>query len=149
MKNVFFCDNMFNDISQKIKLMKVMYILTIIIAGGFGLMILIAPDQAMSAMGFPQPEKIMVGIAASVFLAFALLSVLGFMAPLKFSPVLLLQLVYKSVWYLMVILPLALTNSLPEYSWMTIGIFAIFVIGDLFALPFGYLLDRTEVKTAN
>jgi hypothetical protein len=30
---------------------------------------------------------------------------------------------------------------------MTIGIFAMFVIGDLIALPFRYLLDRTEART--
>jgi len=127
--------------------MKVMYLLTILVAGGFGAMFLIAPDQAMDMMGFPEPEPIMVGVAASVFLAFGLLSVLGLMAPLKFCPVLMLQLVYKSTWFIAVILPLVLTDELPEYAWMTIGIFAMFVIGDLIALPFRYLLDRSEVRT--
>ncbi len=139
--------NTSEQIAQKIRLMKLMYILTILVAGGFGAMILIAPDQAMSMMGFPSPEPIMVGVAASVFLAFGLLSILGFMAPLKFCPMLLLQLVYKSVWYIAVILPLIISNSLPDYAWLTIGIFAIFVIGDIFALPFRYLLDRTEIKS--
>jgi hypothetical protein len=109
-------------------------------------MILVAPNQAMSAMGFPEPEPIMVGISASVFLAFGLLSILGFMAPLKFSPVLLLQLVYKSVWFIAVILPLVISNKLPDYAWLTMGIFGAIIIGDLIALPFRYLLDRTEVK---
>ena len=118
--------------------------MTILIAGGFGVMILAAPDQAMSAMGFPAPEPIMVGITASVFLAFGLLSILGFRSPLKFCPVLLLQLAYKSIWFLAVVLPLAITNKLPEYSWMTIAIFAVFVIGDLIALPFGYLLEKAQ-----
>ncbi len=138
---------MSDQIRKKIRLMKVMYILTIIVAGGFGVMILIAPDQTMSAMGFPEPEPIMVGVSASVFLAFGLLSVLGLMAPLKFSPVLLLQLVYKSVWFIAVILPLVVTDKLPDYAWITMGIFAVVVVGDLIALPFRYLLDRSEVKT--
>lgn len=124
-----------------------MYILTILIAGGFGVMILVAPDQAMDILGFPEPEPIMVGIAASVYLAFGLLSILGLMAPLKFCPVLLLQLVYKSVWFLAVILPLIVMGDLPDYAWMTIAIFAVFVIGDLIALPFHYLLDRTQART--
>ncbi|MHC1680278.1 MAG: hypothetical protein AB9860_03385 [Methanomassiliicoccales archaeon] len=135
-----------DEIVKKIRLMKVMYLLTIVIAGGIGLMILIAPDQVMDAMGFPEPEPIMVGIAASVYLAFGLLSVLGLKAPLKFCPVLLLQLTYKSVWFIAVILPLLVTGDLPDYAWMTIGIFAVFVIGDLIALPFRYLLNGTEVR---
>lgn len=136
-----------NQIEKKIPLLKAMYILTILIAGGFGVMILVAPDQAMDILGFPEPEPIMVGIAASVYLAFGLLSILGLMAPLKFCPVLLLQLVYKSVWFLAVILPLIVMGDLPDYAWMTIAIFAVFVIGDLIALPFHYLLDRTQART--
>jgi hypothetical protein len=135
-----------DQMGKKIRLLKAMYVLTILVAGGFGAMILVAPNQAMSAMGFPEPEPIMVGISASVFLAFGLLSILGFMAPLKFSPVLLLQLVYKSVWFIAVILPLVISNKLPDYAWLTMGIFGAIIIGDLIALPFRYLLDRTEVK---
>jgi hypothetical protein len=135
-----------DEIKKKIRLIKAMYLLTIVVAGGFGVMMLIAPDLAMDAMGFPEPEPVMVGVAASVFLAFGLLSILGLKAPLKFCPILLLQLAYKATWFIAVILPLLITDELPDYAWMTIGIFAMFVIGDLIALPFRYLFDQVEIQ---
>ena len=133
-------------LEKKKRMMKVMYVATILTAGAIGVMMLVAPDDFAKTMGFPHIEPLMGGVAASVFFAFALASVFGFRAPLKFCPVLLMQLTYKSVWLIAVILPLALTNKLPDYSLFMIGIFAVIVIGDLLSIPFRYLLDKTDVK---
>jgi hypothetical protein len=119
-----------------------MYIWTILIAGFFGLAFLFAPDMVQTMMGYPTQDPILISITASVYLAFALVSILGFLSPLKFAPVLLLQLTYKSIWFIVVFLPAVILGSLPSYGWMIAGIFATFVIGDLIAIPFPIIFER-------
>jgi hypothetical protein len=122
--------------------LKGMYIWTILIAGFFGLGFLFAPVMVQTMMGYPTQDPILIGITASVYLAFALVSILGFLSPLKFAPVLLLQLTYKSIWFIVVFLPAVILGSLPSYGWMIAGIFATFVIGDLIAIPFPIIFER-------
>ncbi len=122
--------------------LKGMYIWTILIAGFFGLGFLFAPVMVQTMMGYPTQDSILIGITASVYLAFALVSILGFLSPLKFAPVLLLQLTYKSIWFIVVFLPAVIVGSLPSYGWMIAGIFATFVIGDLIAIPFPIIFER-------
>lgn len=57
--------------------LKIMYAYTLIGAGGFGLGILLMPGLMTKMMGVPAQDPITLGIAGSVFCAFALLSVLG------------------------------------------------------------------------
>ena len=63
-------------------------------------------------------------------------SILGYLAPLRFIPVLLLQLVYKSIWFVAVLLPALFAGAVPVYGWILAGIFATYAIGDLVAIPF-------------
>ena len=122
--------------------LKFMYIYTIVGAGGFGLGIIFARDALGSALGWPVQDPIVLGITGSVYLAFAILSILGLRSPLKFSPVLLLQLCYKAIWLIAVILPLLIAGRLPGYAVLTVVIFATYVVGDLVAIPFGYVFAK-------
>ena len=122
--------------------LKFMYIYTIVGAGGFGLGIILAPDALGSALGWPVQDPIVLGITGSVYVAFAILSLLGLLSPLKFSPVLLLQLCYKAIWLIAVILPLLIAGRLPGYAVLTVVIFATYVVGDLVAIPFGYVFAK-------
>jgi hypothetical protein len=79
-----------------------------------------------------------------MYVAFGLVSILGFLSPVKFSPVLLLQLAYKVIWFIFLFLPRAIGGSLPGYGWIFAGIFATYVIGDLIAIPFQYVLKREQ-----
>jgi hypothetical protein len=119
-----------------------MYIYTIIGAGGLGLGIIIAPDIVQITFGWPVQDPIVLGICGCVYLAFGLLSILGLRSPLKFSPVLLLQLTYKLLWFIGVILPLLLKGSLPPHAVVYMVIFATYVIGDLIAIPFSYVFTK-------
>jgi hypothetical protein len=119
-----------------------MYIYTAAFAGVSGLGMIVAPDTVRSAFGLPNQEPIILGIVGSVYLAFGLLSLLGLRAPLKFVPVLLLQLCYKSIWFVGVILPLCLKGQFPLYAVLMAIIFATYVIGDLIAIPFSYVLSE-------
>ena len=124
--------------------MKFMYLYTVVGAGGFGLGIVFAPGPTKAMFRWPGDEPIALGIVGSVYVAFAVLSVLGFRDPLKFAPVLLLQLCYKSIWLLAVVLPLLINGRLPGYGLLLAAIFATYIIGDLIAIPFPYLLARAS-----
>ena len=121
---------------------KGMYLYTIIVAGSFGAGIVIMPETVKKTFTWPVEEPIALGIIGSVYLAFGLLSLLGLRSPLKFVPVLLLQLCYKTVWLIGVVLPLSITARFPDYAILTLIIFATFIVGDLIAIPFSYVFAK-------
>ncbi len=119
-----------------------MYIYTIVGAGGFGLGIITMPDAIRTIFGWPGQDPIVLGVTGSVYLSFGLLSILGLRSPLKFAPVLLLQLSYKLVWFIGVILPIVMTAKFPSYAILYVVIFATYIIGDLIAIPFSYIFAK-------
>ncbi len=133
---------MSKDINVRWGWLKGMYILTIIHAGGSGLGIILIPSIMRSIFGWPSQDPIVFGICGSVWVAFGLLSILGLRSPLKFSPVLLLQLSYKVVWFVGVILPVLITGKFPAYAIGYVVFFATYIIGDLIAIPFSYLFAK-------
>jgi hypothetical protein len=122
--------------------LKGMYIFTIIHAGGSGLGIILIPSVIRSIFGWPSQDPIVFGICGSVWVAFGLLSILGLRSPLKFSPVLLLQLTYKVVWFIGVILPVLIVGKFPAYATAYVLFFAVYIIGDLIAIPFWYVFAK-------
>ena len=122
--------------------LKAMYIYTITGAGGVGLGIVVMPDGMRSIFGFPSQDPIVFGLCGSVYVAFGLLSILGLLSPLKFSPILLLQLCYKVVWFIGVILPILFAGKFPNYALIYVVVFATYAIGDLIAIPFSYVFAK-------
>lgn len=122
--------------------LKAMYLYTLLGAGGFGLALLVFPDVTKTLLRWPSGEPIALGVVGSAYAAFGMLSILGLRSPLKFAPVLFLQLVYKSLWLVGIALPLIVTSQLPDHAIPLVIIFASYVIGDLIALPFGYLIEK-------
>lgn len=116
-----------------------MYIYTIVGAGGFGLGIILMPDVVRSVFGWPSQDPIVFGVLGSVYLSFAILSVLGLRFPLKFTPVLFLSLCYKVIWFIGVVPPLILAGKFPTYALLYVAVFASYLIGYLIAIPFPYL----------
>jgi hypothetical protein len=121
---------------------KGMYIYTIVVAGLFGLGIIVVPEIIKSKFTWPVEEPVAFGIIGSVYMAFGLLSILGLRSPLKFTPILLLQLCYKTIWFIGVVLPLWATAHFPSYAIPTVIIFATFIVGDLIAIPFSYVFAK-------
>ena len=121
---------------------KGMYIYTIVVAGLFGLGIIVVPEMIKSKFTWPVEEPVAFGIIGSVYMAFGLLSILGLRSPLKFTPILLLQLCYKTIWFIGVVLPLWATAHFPSYAMPTVIIFATFIVGDLIAIPFSYVFAK-------
>ena len=133
---------MFMDSNARWGWLKGMYILTIIHAGGSGLGIILIPSAVRSFFGWPSQDPIVFGICGSVWVAFGFLSILGLRSPLKFSPILLLQLTYKVVWFVGVIIPALIAGKFPAYATGYVVFFAIYIIGDLIAIPFSYVFAK-------
>ncbi len=124
--------------------LRFMYGYTIVGAGGFGLALLTMPDRMRAVFRWPGDEPIALSIVASVYLAFGVLSVFGWRDPLKFVPVLLLQLCYKLAWFVGGVAPLLVSGRFPGYAVLTAVIFATYIVGDLIAIPFSYVLTSHE-----
>jgi len=122
--------------------MRFMYLYTMVGAGGFGLGIVFMPELMKATFRWPGDEPIALSIVGSVYVAFGILSVLGWREPVRFLPVLLLQLCYKSVWFVAVAVPLLVSGRFPTYALPTAVIFATYIVGDLIAIPFPYVFAR-------
>jgi len=133
---------MANNLTVRLGWLKFMYIYTALGAGSLGLGILFAPGLIQSLLGFPEQDPIVFGVVGSVYTAFGLMSLLALRSPLKFSPLLLLQLCYKVLWTAMIALPLIFSGRLPAHGAMLLVIFATYIIGDLIAIPFAYLFAK-------
>jgi len=129
---------------SKIRLgwLKGMYIYTMIGAGMCGVGMLVAPEVMKQSFQWPVNEPIAFGVIGSVYTAFGLLSILGLRSPLKFAPLLLMQLCYKSIWFVGVFLPLLITGHFPTYGITMVIIFGTYIIGDLIAIPFAYVFAK-------
>lgn len=120
--------------------LKGMYLYTALGAGGMGLLMLLQPKWFAAQLKMPPPEPVVFGIVASSYLAFGLLALLGLRAPQRFLPLLLLQLTYKSLWLLVVFVPLLLGGQATPYAWLFAAVFVSYVVGDLLVLPLRDLL---------
>lgn len=139
---------MSNDIKIRWGWLKFMYWYTIVGAGGFGIGIIFIPKVMQSIFSWPSGDPIVFGITGSVFLSFALLSILGLRSPLKLVPVLMLQLSYKVLWLIGVILPLLVSGNFPTYAILHVSIFTSYIIGDLIAIPFAYVFSKSESSSS-
>lgn len=132
------------DSSVRLNWLRGMYVANVLVSGSIGLLALAAPSVFRSLTGVPAGDPMSYGIAnGAVPLAFGLAGLLGLRAPLRLSPVLALQVAYKVLFLAAVIVPLAMTSGIPPYAWPVIGIFAFFIVGNLEAVPFSYLLGRS------
>jgi hypothetical protein len=122
--------------------LKGMYLFTILHAGGLGLGIILFPNTVRSIFGWPSQDPIVFGICGSVWVAFGLLSILGLRSPLKISPILLLQLSYKVVWFIGVLLPVLIAGRFQVYMMAYAVFFAVYIMGDLMAIPFSYVFAK-------
>ncbi len=121
---------------------KFMYVFTILAAGGFGLGVVFFPDMLISATRMPAQDPIVLGVLGSVYIACGILAVLGLRSPLKFVPLLLLQLFYKVIWFVGILLPLVFSGPLPWHGMVFSILFAAFIVGDLIAIPFRYIFAK-------
>ena len=81
-------------------------------------------------------------LAGALWTAILVLSALGLYAPLRFSPVLVLQVIYKTLWLLVFVLPLVLKGRAHSVPWGIAGTFLVIILVWPFIIPWGYLFFR-------
>ena len=79
-------------------------------------------------------------------MAFGILSIFGLRSPLKFVPILVMQLCYKSIWFIGVVLPLLVAGKFPLYAVLNVVFMGSYIIGDLIAIPFPYVFSKMDTK---
>lgn len=124
--------------------LKAMYIYTIATAGGFGLAMLAFPALLRSLFGFPIQEPTTLKLYGSIILGAGLVAIPALRFPLKFVPILLLQVVYKPIWIVVGALPFFVKGEFPLDIVMITIVFLGYIVGDLIAIPWGYLFSRGE-----
>lgn len=122
-----------------------MYIYTAVGDGLVGVGLLLAPNHVVTYLHMPSQDPIVLGVVGSVYVAFTLTSILGVRSPLRFIPILILQLIYKSVWLMAVFLPMLISGTAPAYVWLSAAIFASYIVGDCIAIPFQRMLTKETV----
>ncbi len=116
----------------------------------YGLNILVAGFVGISSLFFPEVSSAYVfertlspnwaqRILGGFWLSVALLSILGLFQPLKFSPVLLIQLIYKALWLVVVVMPMLRQGRLNELPMGITWFFLTWVLALLLVLPYDYL----------
>ncbi len=117
--------------------LKIVYIANIVVAGWISFASMTSPKKAAETVfqnSYPSTEVIR--LVGCLWLSIAILSILGLWKPITFSPILLVQLIYKGTWLLIVALP-AIKNNQPYPVGM-----ALFFLVWVFVLPF--LIPWTE-----
>lgn len=122
--------------------LKAMYLYTLIGAGGTGLGMVFFPDLMRSTLGFPAQDPVVFKLYGSVLLASGLAAIPALRSPLKFVPLLLIQLIYKPIWLAVIAVPIFLKGQFPLYVVVFSVIFLTYIIGNLIAIPFSYLFSR-------
>ena len=136
----------FNRANIQYGWMRLLYVCTALMGISTGLIILLAPDRfARNIIGVPyclpeHQDRIVFGLLGSIWLSLGVMALLGLRAPLRFLPIFLVQLVYKTCWFLCVFFPLIIAGEFPVHGWATAVINAVWMFMDIKAIPFAYLL---------
>jgi hypothetical protein len=114
--------------------LKIVYIANIIVAGWISITSMTSPPKAAETVFQKayQPTAVM-KLVGCLWLAIAVLSILGLWRPISFSPILLVQLIYKGTWLLIVAFP-AFKNNQPYPTGMAL-FFLIWVLVLPFVIP--------------
>ena len=118
-----------------------MYALTFIAAGIAGVSGL--TNSFKSALSIPSAEPFLSGVAYSMWLTLAILSIAGLRSPLKYTPVLMFGMTYKTVWLLAVVVPNLMSGVALPQSVIFNGVSWIFVIiGYAIAIPWKHVFAK-------
>ncbi|GAB5520575.1 MAG: hypothetical protein RhofKO_28260 [Rhodothermales bacterium] len=123
-------------------ILRFIYAANIVVAGAVGISSLFTPERAVNSVfeGLASPDM-PIRVVGALWTTIAILSALGLVWPVRFSPVLLLQLVYKGGWLLVVALPVVMQGSLKGLPMGITSFFLMWVLVLLFALPYRALFD--------
>lgn len=92
-----------------------------------------------------EPWELMEGVVQCMLAAFSLLSLLGLRYPLQMLPLLLWELVWKSIWLIVVAVPLWSAGTMDESTWETASACLLVLIFP-FGIPWRYVFAHYVKK---
>jgi hypothetical protein len=131
------------------RVLQAVYLVLVIYVGVFAIWLLFDPKSALSFTGFPSsgipyPASLVAGVAYSQWLTIALLSILGLRSPIKYSPVLLFVMTYKTVWMLALALPKAISGNLISWGQTTAIEWLVIVVVVALIMPWKYIFEKSK-----
>ncbi|HTD28749.1 MAG TPA: hypothetical protein VK660_05120 [Xanthomonadaceae bacterium] len=119
-----------NEVSTfRLYLLRAMYLLIVV-----GLGIVVWPG----VVHHDKPWELMQGVVACMLAAFSALSVLGLRYPLQMLPLLLWELVWKTIWLIVVALPLWSAGTMDEGT-RSIAVTVLWVVIIPFVIPWRHV----------
>ncbi|MEM7077583.1 MAG: hypothetical protein AAF513_03040 [Pseudomonadota bacterium] len=117
--------------------LRIMYGCAILGAGIVGLVTLFAPSLAARYVFLGATNvDIYIRILGALWLSLGAVSILGLISPIRFIPILVVQLVYKSLWLLVAAYPALLAGSREVGLIFFAGLFSAWVFALLLMIPF-------------
>ena len=117
----------------RLNLLRAMYLLIAV-----GLILSVWPD-VFSSVGKTADSHTVVG---AILVSFSVLALLGLRYPLKLLPILIFELLWKSLWLLAFSLPAYLNGSMDEYSAGTTFACAMGVVLTPLVIPWRYVINE-------
>jgi hypothetical protein len=117
------------------------YIFNIIVLIPVGLLTLLGGErggQLACQNKFPESEGFRT-ILGSLWTAILLGSILGLIFPVQMSPLLLIQVIYKSLWLLVFVMPRLLKGNVSEVPSAIALVFLVIVLSYPWVIPWGQL----------
>jgi len=140
MKNKTEETNTMNDVSLfRLYLLRALYLLIVV-----GLGIFIWPG----VIHHTKPWGLMFGVVQCMLAAFSALCLLGLRYPLQMLPLLMWELLWKSIWLLIVALPAWLSGQMDAATWGTTTDCLVAVIMP-FIIPWRYVWAHYVIKQAD
>jgi hypothetical protein len=118
-------------------LLQVPYIFNIIVLVPVGFLTLLGGERGgrLACQGkFPESEGFRT-ILGSLWTAILIGSGVGLVFPVTMSPLLLIQVIYKSLWLLVFVLPRLRTGRISEIPWGIAATFAVIVVSYPWVIP--------------
>ena len=120
------------------------YLLNIIVLLPVGLMALLGGPEAQRRLfqgKYPDSPGIRT-ILGSLWTALLIGSILGLFYPVSMSPILLIQVIYKTLWWLVFILPRLSSSRSQEVHWPMAGLFIFIILTYPWLIPWAHIFTR-------
>lgn len=125
-----------------------MYLYTTAGSGTTGVCLLLFPEFWAQYLHLPPADSLVLGVLASVYLAEGLVAVLGLRHPFRFAPLLVVQMLYKTLFLATVGIPQWLQGHVGIWDQALMAIFVTYIVGDVIAIPFRRLLTAHPEPTS-
>lgn len=130
--------------AKHIPRLKFMYWVTIVVVGIMGISYLFFESLVMGSLKWTYRDPIMVNIYGAIMVAMSILSILGLRKPMRYIPVLMIQLIYKILASIAIIPRLITSSDAPKSGWVFIVFYLFFIVGDLWAIPWKYVFGSEK-----